>query len=213
MTRAQLRARLEKRLQDTTTEQWSLAEKNDLLNDGLREIQKRIMFIDPFFLIEENVADITINEARIKKPLGFMYEFSLERKDPTSGIYSRMYPIDDEESRQRDSSASVVKYSHDGQYFKLSPTPSASIVDGFRLKSMQTLTMAADSDVPDVHIMLHQAIVIAAQLMALGDTGVAREAIAQELEGQANPQVIGLYYHRSAAEQEQSQYETGKIRY
>lgn len=213
MTRAQMAARLQRRLQDTTDEQWDAAARNELLNDGLREIQKRVILIDPYFLIYVDRADVVNGEARIKKPVGFLYEFKLERKTSATGDYSKMTRLDDVDASVRASNSTANIYSHDGQYFKLSPTPSASVASGLQLTWMPTLAMAADTDVPDLHIALHFAVVLAAQVIALGDTGVARESVAAELESQAGPEVISRYYHRTAADPDYIQIDSGRAPY
>lgn len=197
-----MRTLLRRRLQESTADQWQDSDLNDLLNLGLHEIQKRVVAVDPFFLVYIDEADSVGSQDLYKKPVGFWYEFSLEVKDSAAGEYKRIKREDDPEV-QLSGNATVQTYSHFGQYFRIKPAPAVNLVDGIRLSYMPTLEMAADSDVPDIHLALHMAAVVAAQMVTMGELGVARDTIQAELESLSNPEIIGRYYHRSAADLDQ----------
>jgi hypothetical protein len=203
MLRSTMRTLLRRRLQESTADQWQNSELDDLLNLGLHEVQKRVVAVDPFFLVYIDEADIVAGQALYKKPVGFWYEFELKYLDSTTGEYVRMTRDDDPDTQKMAGTSGTPKYSHFGQYFRVMPEPVTSLADGLQISWMPTMDMAADSDVPDINIALHSGIVVAAQLVTLGETGVDRSTIAAELESLTNPEIIGRYYHRSAADLDQ----------
>jgi hypothetical protein len=209
-----MRTLLRRRLQEVEADNWQDTDLNDLLNLGLHEVQKRIVSVDPFAFLWIDTTHLVQGQSLYKKPVGFWYEYELNLLDTTANPprYTRMVRNDYEALRDA-GTGNAAQYAHAGQYFFIAPAPEAAVASGLQILWMPSLEMAVDSDVPDIHFAMHNAVVVATQLITFGETGVAREAIAAEYEGLANPEVIARYYHRSAADLDQIKIDTGKVIY
>lgn len=209
-----MRTLLRRRIQETVADNWQDTDLNDLLNLGLHEVQKRIVHIDPFAFLWIDTTHLVAGQNLYKKPVGFWFEFEVNILDTNSNpsTYVRLVRNDYEALRNRtaSNSSSEQQYAHAGQYLYLSPAPSSNLTNGLQLLWMPTLEMAVDTDVPDIMFPLHFAAVVAAQLFTLGETGIARDSIAAELDSLASPDIIGRYYQRSGADLDQVKIDTGK---
>ena len=71
-----------------------------------------------------------------------------------------------------------------GRYLKISPIPDADSDEGIKLIYVPILSMSSDAEVPPIPVSLHFGIVMAAQLVAYGDTAEVsdKEAVTKELD-------------------------------
>lgn len=188
MTRGQLRTMLRRQLQEVSEDQWTDDTLDSYLNMGLHSLQQAIMAVRPEAYLRIDDTDIVNASsdptlALIPKPQGFHHEIRLQKQDSTSSSgWTDLGMISYTKTRGRVSSGQELKYAHWGRYFLLSPPPSTSVVGGLRLEWVPTLTMAEDTDVPDVPISLHKAIVYYAMKDALGETTEAAKIADGQLQ-------------------------------
>jgi hypothetical protein len=166
---------LRRRLQEATAKQWSDANLNTYLNLGLQFMQTAVMQVSPEEYLSISTADMVADDNLIPKPYGMLSIKKLELKYPTDSAYvkatkARNDEIDALVTADLDAFSSYYRYAPFGRWIKYWPTPSANATAGMKLTWTPTLTMGADSDVPDLHTNLHEGIIYRAQEVALGDT-------------------------------------------
>jgi len=178
MTRGEARDDvLRRRLQEDTPNRWSNENLNRLLNLALQETQKRILAIQPEAFKREYRADQVANQEFYEWPAGMWTSKKLATGNPTDG-FVRLSPIAliQAESGQ----AGFVPW--DSRYFMLAPKPSDSVVNGIQCVCVPTLTMAVDTEVLPLPLAMHMAVVLYAEIFALGDVGEASAQAKSELE-------------------------------
>ena len=210
-TRTQLRAMLQRRLQDTANSQWTDAVLNDYLNHGLQYMQKRILEVDPMAFVYTDTATLTSSVSDYPMPSNSMWEVGVFIRESAGGEYTWLDRIE-RPWLQAGGSANWQAnpfpsgYARKGRYIVIHPTPTLTIATGLKLEYVPWLTMGSDADVPEVDIGLHEGIVYRAEEIALGDT--AQEAIkAKEDLGQVVTD-ISRYYRRSGGMQRLNPMET-----
>lgn len=194
-----MRSALRRRLQEETADRWEDTDLNKNLNLALVEIQKEIMKVDPKAFLYIDRADIVEDQELYEWPAGCWYDVELRTLE--SGEYSPIDRISMHEKWQRDrdedDGSRVTYYRYDSRYFGLAPTPSADVANGLELVWVPTLTMAEDEDTPPLHLGLHYAVVLMAELISMGDTGDANDETVKELARIVNS--IPQYYILSAS--------------
>ncbi len=191
-----MRTLLRRRINEITADQWADGDLNDVLNLGLHQVQKRIMAIDPEAFIYIARAPITALEEFVPKPVGMWYEKAVRLKDSSTGLYGGIEKMDYYLAETLTSGDAV--YSHLGRFLAIHPIPSANVTNGVEILYIPVLSMAVDTDVPDVHIGLHDAIVKAAQLSLLPETGEPFKDLQASLDAELLE--IPLYYRQSAGQ-------------
>lgn len=191
-----MRTLLRRRLNETSADLWQDADLNDLLNAGAHRTEKEVLKVDPLAFIYIDQLDIAANQVFYAKPQGFWYEMEVGYKDSADvtgyrELVKRPYWV-----ARASASGGEVVYAHLGRFFALYPKPSVSVAAGLQLLYVPTLSMAADSDVLDIHLALHMAVVVEAQLLALGETGDSRKELREEKADLVAD--IPLYYQSSA---------------
>jgi hypothetical protein len=178
MTRATMRALLRRQIQEASADQWTDADLNEALNHGLRLIQKEIIKLDAVAFAYMYVRDIEANVDAYPLPTSFIYEHSIEILNSTTGEYDRISKIDYVEKKGSNApgSGDSFRYTIIGRYVMLTPKPAVAVTDGLRLFYMPVLTMAADTDTPEVDDVFHPTIVAAAKILLLEDTAEAGES-------------------------------------
>lgn len=190
MTRSQIRTMLRRRVQETTADQWTDSDLNDLINLAYQRVELDILTVNPQAFTSRYQADIVSGQDLYEKPAGFNHELSFKLLDD-DGVYKRMDMLSFVTNEAR-TNESTTKYAHWGAYFHLAPTPSTSVTAGLELDFIPSLSMTDDADVPKIAHPLHMAIVYHAQLLALGETGEEQKRAAEELQILVNK--IPLYY-------------------
>jgi hypothetical protein len=166
---------LRRRLQEATAKQWTDAALNEYLNLGLQFLQTAIMQVKPEEFIYISSANLVEDDNLIPKPPGLMQikRVYLMYSGETTYIKAEKWRSDKIEEMVLDTSLTSDSdryYAEEGRWVKIWPTPSAASSAGMKLWWVPTLTMGSDSDVPDVHLNLHEGVVYRAQETALGDT-------------------------------------------
>lgn len=201
MTRSDMRAMLRRRLQEDSTvaAQWTDATLNDLLNLGLLYMQKKIMAVDPCFVIYTATTNLVADQAAYAKPANFIFEMTVKtRSTPTADWddsdareYLEYYEIATNEDDNE------TGYSIKGRFIVLNPAPGSNVTNGLQIEYVPSLSMAVDTDVPDITTMLHEGIVYRAQHIALGDTDQDQTNAAKDLEAVVAD--IPLWYMKTSA--------------
>ncbi len=191
-----MRGLLARFLNDTAQDVWSSAELNTLLNLGLHDVQSFIESTEPDAFLFVDETDILYNVRFYSKPVGITSERELSISDnPATGEYTKMEVTSFELIRK--GMAPERSYAHFGRHFYLSWFPPATIPNGMRVVWVPTLSMATDSDVPDVHMRLHYAIVLAAAIKALRETPDDAKTFKEDLAIEL--QKVPLLYLKSQA--------------
>lgn len=194
MTRGTMRAILQRQLNDEVGGDWSETELNDLLNVGCSMTQKDIIKLYPeAFVFIDETTDIVASRTYYPLPQGLWHIVEVEQMD-SSGNWTTLPPRDYHIAKQAflDGDETTVAYSRRGRNIRIWPQPDADLASGLRLAYTPTLTMAVDSDVPDIPIPLHIAIVLWAKRIAIGETSEASAPVREALQDILSD--LGLYY-------------------
>jgi hypothetical protein len=162
-----MRGLLQRFLNDTGEDIWTEDQLNSLLNLGTIDIQDFIEATEPDAFVYVDRRDIDAGERYYQKPAGMTSERELSLLG-SDGEYSKLTLSSYEVIRR--GNAPDPSYAHFGKYFYLSWVPPALIANGLEVVYHPTLAMADDSDVPDIHMRLHYAIVLAAGIKGLRET-------------------------------------------
>lgn len=197
MTRGAMRLSLRRRLQEDTPDRWQDADLDQDLNLGLVELQKEILKVDPEAFSYVDRADIVAGQEFYEFPAGTWYE--REVRLLSGSIYTRMTRIAFNERGDNAiiNSATPAYARFDRSRFVICPIPAASVVNGLEIVWTPTLTMAADTSVPPVHLGLHLAVVEFAEVIATGEVGDTSEETLKDLARMINS--IPQYYLQSAS--------------
>ena len=180
MTRSEMRVMLRSRLQedDGYEDQWTNAKLNGYLSRGLEFMETEMLKYDPeaYMQIDKTslyAADdglvpmpmgcITVRAVWIYDSVNSKYVLSARRnKFWIDGIAGKNPDLTDDESD--------YLWAPFGRWIKYWPERTTTLTDGMKIEYVPTLAMGADTDVPDLHLNLHEGVVYRAQEIALGDT-------------------------------------------
>jgi hypothetical protein len=208
MNRGALRTELRARLQEETEDQWSDADLNAKLNlSGLQKLQLYILSVDPEAFVSTyrtNVVNASSDPELLRIypwPDGTLYELEVAYKGASDTRYRVLERVDYRSAKRNESlyqGGTTLKWArHGSKHFVLTPPPTEAITNGLQVKVVEALTMADDSDVPDVPLVLHDAIVLFAQIACLAETGEPSNAVKEDLA--ALLKQIPNYYQRSGS--------------
>ncbi len=204
MTRVQLRTMLRRQLQEVTAAKWTDAVLNSYLNLGLQFVQRRIMAINPEFVIYTDLTNVVSAQSNYPKPIGTKFDCNVYYKSSTTATkftkLKRIPYLDIAEFLTAGVSPTNLTsaYAIKGRFLVIWPTPTANVTNGLKLESVPTLSMGADADVPyDIVTDLHEAIVYRAGMIALRDTDEPGDLFTAELKAALDD--LPLYYRVSAA--------------
>lgn len=219
MQRGSMRNLLRRLLHDVSaTEFDDNAELNELLLFGLHDMQEYIMAIDKEAFAQWDNADVKINERYYPRPVSSRFEFELSySSDPAVNAYRPLTRVSfgslrrtesgiqsESMDRTRDIAIQDIKtvaelgqYGIIGNYYYISWIPAATIVDAFEVVHSPTLTMANDTDTPELPIWMHRGVVYSALLQALLETPSDTTKVERELARIVGK--IGRHYEKSAA--------------
>jgi len=177
MNRSTMRDTLERQLQDDSNQIFSVANLDQYLNQGLQFMQTAVLQSDPEAFQEISTAPTTAADDGYDdlyaKPQGLMQIVKVELDLSGSGTYTqafKRYNYQIDAFVNGSETTSLQHWSTKGRWLRIYPTPTVVVAAGIRLTFVPTLTMGADTDVPDLHIHLHKAIILAARMDALADT-------------------------------------------
>jgi hypothetical protein len=192
-------------------------ELDELLLFGLHDMQEYIMAIDKEAFAQWDNADVKVNVRHYPRPLGSRFEFELAySSDPTTNVYRPLSRVEYGDMRRRESgvysesmdrdrdialtdvvtSDNLGQYSIIGKYYYLGWNPEATIVNGLEIVHHPLLTMATDTDVPELPIWMHRGIVYSAFLQAVLETPADVTKIERELARIVGK--INRHYEKSA---------------
>lgn len=194
MTRADLRGLLRRRLQErvaVTGGVWSDADLNTMLRLGLQEMQKKVLVVDPEAFIYIDRADVVANQELYELPAGLVTIYDLRMKG-TDNIYASLGSALPRHEAIGRTDSTIAWFRYSSKYFGLSPAQTTALASGLEIEWGPTLTMAADTDEPALHTMLHMGIVLYAEKFALGDTGESGGKLDPEIAPYVNS--IPQYY-------------------
>ncbi len=182
MTLGQMVELLRRRLQEKVAHNWEDVDLKALLNLGLHRTQLAIKQAHPDVALHRAIADIegpgTTDNDLIVFPPGFVSEYLVEMLDD-GGVYRKIKRLNFRETIDR-AEGSDTRYARTGKWLKLSPPPTAHVTNGIRIWYVPTLTMADDSDIPDIPLVLHEGPIIWANRIALGETGETSKELAAD---------------------------------
>jgi hypothetical protein len=201
VNRGALRDELRRRLQE--------ADLNQKLNvSGLQKLQAAILAVDPEAFVSiyrTNVVDASSDVELLRIypwPDGTLYELEVAFKGSSDTRYRKLDRCDLREAKRNETqfqSGSTLRWArHGSKHFILTPPPTEAITNGLQVKVVEALTMAADADVPDVPLILHDAIVMFAQIACLAETGEPSLAVKEDLS--AVLKLIPSYYQRAGSD-------------
>lgn len=193
---------LRRRLQEVTAAQWTDAVLNDYLNLGLAFMQGKIMEIDPLFVVytDDTILSATISD--YPRPDGCMFEIFLRISEDGGTTFSDplikadLNELYDTAETYDFSYSGEQHYARKGRFFRLASLPAADRANGLEITYVPTLSMGADTDVPDIHTIIHEGVVYRGEMIALGDT--AEESVRAKEDLGAILESLPLYYHESA---------------
>ncbi len=199
-TRSQMRTWLRRRLNETTPDQWSNSALNDYLNEGLKMIQSEIEKVDDEAFVYEDTADTITSTQIYPMPVNLKRLLKLGYKSTSSASsFTELNQITNwRKIADPDAGQSDLVYAMYGRYIYIKPSPASAVSAGLKVWYVPVLAMGADADVPDVVLDLHMAIVLAAQLIAFGDSSgaTARVEVQEDLSFQLK--AISTNYNRNS---------------
>src|SRR3990167_3383536 len=170
-----MREMLQRQLQDTGAATFSTANLNDYLNMGLQFMESAILAGDPEAFLEISTTNLVTSgdyPELYPKPIGLITVMKVEVDEDGSGyaIASKYDNWQLDDFLRDGTSVTTPCWADKGRWIRIYPVPTVAVADGIRLTFVPTLTMGADTDVPDLPLALHRGIVYAARIDALGDT-------------------------------------------
>jgi hypothetical protein len=196
MTRAAMEAMLARRLNEPTAgDQWTPAERKELLNAGLQATQMKLLECDPSAVLRKSRCDLVAAQHEYEWPVEMVYEVEVALKNASTGEYTvidkKPYDV------VRDNTgAEATQYAHWGRYCYLAPAPESALVAGLQAIFVPLLTMADDTSVPDLPMQWHMAVVLNAQILALGEGADSAKSAMAEREALYGQLAAG---HRNSA--------------
>jgi hypothetical protein len=171
MTRVQIRALLQRQLQEPVGgDQWTDVELNDALNHGLAMVEKEVLKVLPEAFSYFYHIDTEANKNAYPLPTDFISVHQVKFLEASSGKYVRATGYQHSEIDSEDQPAGNC-WAILGRYLYVSPTPTVAATNGIRLLFTPTLTMAEDTDTPEVPTVLHAGIALYAKALLTEETG------------------------------------------
>lgn len=195
-----MRDLLRRRKKDEAQVNWTDSQLNNLLNEAAAFVQKEIMKVNPTAFLKITRQHIKANVDRYTKPEGIWSLVDVAKLNSSTGRYESLgTPTDIYEIRgiQSSTGSTPSKFADFGEEILLGPKPTADQTDGLEWIWVMTASMSQDDDVLGLHIGLHNAVVLRAEILlapetAAPDTAEARKQLAEELVD------IPEYYRRTA---------------
>jgi hypothetical protein len=177
-----MRQMLRRRIQEDQgyEEQWTDANLNTYLNLGLQFMETEVLKYMPEAYMQIDQCDLyDADNGLAPVPVGCISVKEVWRYDAdANGNYKKSekrsnFWIDTYESDvglTTDDNVTEV-WAPFGRWIRYWPqNGTTTVTNGMRIKYVPVLTMGADSDVPDLHLNLHEGAVYRAQQIALADT-------------------------------------------
>lgn len=204
MNREGMRNLLRRRLVDDAVLTFDDDVLNDALNQAATFVQADIEQVAPGSFLTITTQSIVADDAIYQKPEGIWSLVELAIKDASTGRYRSLgTPVTLDQLRSlenADGSSGVTRFGFFGESIMLSPTPSASVTAGLRWIFDRSAQMAEDDDVCPIHLGLHQAVVLRAQMLLMPESvGEASKELRTLLAEEMGR--VPVYYRQTLAQQ------------
>lgn len=199
---------LRRRLADTAVVDYEDVDLNQILNDALPFVQKAVIKVDPTAFLLVTRQHIVAGVDLYRRPEGTWSVMKIKARQSNGAYRSLGQPIDDEQlesislAAAGSPSANQVgnyRFGFFGDFIKIAPVPTASLADGLEWITVQTLQMANDTDVPALHIGLHNAVVLRAQELLMPEQGAKTVEIREQRIDELKD--VGDYYRRTVGQE------------
>lgn len=179
MTRAQIRTRLRRFINDVDAVEWSDAELNSEINEAYAWVQKEIRKVNPEAHLFWDTMDVTSGTSWYPLPATFaVSEFGM-KSAASDTDFTRL----DKKAYEDIKGLTGVTYYYcrRGQWLGIFPAPSASVTNGLQLVHTPIMQLSADADIPRIKLGLHLAVAYRAAETLLGDTDENRPTMREKL--------------------------------
>lgn len=200
MIRSTLRNLLRRRLNDSSGDNWTDAELNDLLDEGLHLVQKEVMKFVPDAFMHIYQGPVTIADEFYPLPDGFWYELSVGIRANSGSTTFAVIERGNYDRDRGNAAGTTPGYDIRGRFIVFMPRFSFNHLSGFEIQFVPTLSMSSDALAPDIHQGLHLAVVVQAQLIALGETIESPTPASDQLKRLIDD--IPLFYQRGGEAQQ-----------
>jgi hypothetical protein len=196
MTRAQIRAKLRRRLNEEVGDSaggWTDVELNSEINDAYAWVQKEVYKIFPEAHLFWDYMNSTASTSWYPLPDSFgVSEVGLKAAS-TDTTFTRLDKKVYEDIKDLTTGYGPY-YCLRGQWLGIFPAPSAGVTNGIELVHTPIMTLSADTDVPRVKTPIHEAIVLKAKDSLLGDLDSQSAQNRQSLADYVND--LALWYEK-----------------
>ena len=170
MNLGQIRAMLQRQLQDISGVEWNdTGELNALINMAYYNLQKEVFKRIPDAHLYVDTAPTVVGTSWYPLDDTFGIHRVGYKADGTATSHSKLQRKDYEDIV--DLTGTTTYYTQKGQWIGIFPAPSAAVADGIELWHTPIMSLALDADVPRLKLPLHYPIVLWARMIAIGDTG------------------------------------------
>jgi hypothetical protein len=197
-----MRAWARQRLFDDQSEQFSDPRIDSALNVGAQQVQRAVQLVDPDAFSRLYTRNLLTDTYRYQVPRGFLRHKNLILNGvPAVAIPEQWITLQDVDQRVGFYLQGVDSgFAISGGEYRIYPTPTADLEDGFKLWYVPTLAMNEDSDdLGDYGLVepLHMAVVLWAVKLLMPESGEK----AGDLDGEIRLLMsdIGTYYPASPA--------------
>jgi hypothetical protein len=166
---------LRRRIQEVTADNWTDADLITLINLACRDAEIEVLIRDKKAFITVSTANLVVDASRYPLPAGFVRAHRVEIKDDSAAAgYKPISKIRDYDTYS-ESGDSVVdeanpRYAILGDWLKIIPTPNSAVTAGIRLTWVHTVSISDENDILPILLLMHDAIVHRAKILALHET-------------------------------------------
>lgn len=194
---------LRRRLRDTEEEIWTDGQLNSIINLAILRVQLRVMRVNPEAELTVWRANLVSGQQYYNKPAGAtnFIEVAMKDSDAATG-YRPLTRSDYFRNRDRTEPSGDIL----GTYYSLfankvfvAPAPTSDVTDGLQFIGVPALSAGDDADVLPLHLALHFAVVLYAEIIAKGETDEAKAEIREELNA-VDADITTLYSYGGLAE-------------
>lgn len=183
MNRASARSRLRRRINEATADYWEDPDLNDLLQAAAVDVQTKLLMLNPLCMVQIHRATLKPNENFYSLPIGSWWEKELAvRWNNAATTYTVLKPAPYKELRSAESSAEPA-YARLGRFYYIAPAPQEEVVAGLQIIHTPVVSWAADTEVPEIPLAFHTAVLVKAHMMALKE-GAEHSPLYDELKAE-----------------------------
>ncbi len=185
MIKSDARDLLRRRLRDTEEELWTDGQLNSIIDLAILRVQLRVMRVNPEAELRVWRADTVVGEQYYDKPSGSMafMEVSLSDSEASTGYrpLSRSTYFRNRDRTEPTNDTRGAYYSLFSNKIFIAPAPTVATSNGLQFIGVPALSAGDDEDVLPLHLALHLAVVIYAEMIAKGETDESKTELREEL--------------------------------